>query len=157
VPFDPKLIEARLALDLIASADMPSIAIDALEVGLDGPAIRRLAALEKPSYFEVRDLLTPALAEMRLLKIPAGLASLRLAAQIAREALPDEKGYLRRLYELHWLWIKAGYPKESREAGTLYDDVSVAEFTGQSEEKIRDWVRARLEGLIQQAAEADVK
>ena len=137
--FDPKLIEARLALDLIASADMPSIAIEALEAGFDGPAIRRLAVLEKPTYFEVRDVRTRALEEMRLQKIPVGLASLRLAAQIAKEALVDESPHLRRLYELHWLWVKAGYPKESQEAGTLYDDVAIAGFTGQSEEKIREW------------------
>jgi hypothetical protein len=35
VPFDRDDIEAKLALDLIASADMPQIALEALEAGLD--------------------------------------------------------------------------------------------------------------------------
>jgi hypothetical protein len=41
VPFDRDQIEAKHALDLIASADMPQIAWDALEANLDGPATRR--------------------------------------------------------------------------------------------------------------------
>jgi len=35
--FDPKATEAQLALNLISSADMPKLAWDALEAGLDGP------------------------------------------------------------------------------------------------------------------------
>jgi hypothetical protein len=60
--FDRELIEAKLALDLIASADMPSVAVEGLEAGLDGPAIRRLAVLERPTYFEVREVLPCAMA-----------------------------------------------------------------------------------------------
>jgi hypothetical protein len=45
VAFDRDQIEARLALNLIASAEMPQIALGALEAGLDGKAIRRLAVL----------------------------------------------------------------------------------------------------------------
>lgn len=41
--FDREIIEVPLALELIGSSDMPKIAWDALEAGLDGPAIRRLA------------------------------------------------------------------------------------------------------------------
>jgi hypothetical protein len=39
VPFDRQLIEAKLALNLIASGDMPSIALDALEADLGGAAM----------------------------------------------------------------------------------------------------------------------
>jgi hypothetical protein len=56
--FDRELIEAKLALDLIASADMPSVAVEGLEAGLeaglDGPAIRRLAVLERPTFRDSR-------------------------------------------------------------------------------------------------------
>ena len=51
VSFDREQVEAKLALKLIANAAMPSIAWEALEAGLDGPATRRLASLEKPTYF----------------------------------------------------------------------------------------------------------
>jgi len=36
VPVDRELVEAKLALDLIASADMPSVAWVAWEAGVDG-------------------------------------------------------------------------------------------------------------------------
>ena len=53
MPFDREQIEARLALelDLVAYADMPQIAQDALEAGLDGRATMRLAILERPNLF----------------------------------------------------------------------------------------------------------
>jgi hypothetical protein len=44
VAFDRQLIEAQLALGLIGSSDMPGLAWDALEAGLDGKYIRRLGA-----------------------------------------------------------------------------------------------------------------
>ena len=53
--FEPLAVEARLALNLIASTDMPALAWDAIEAGLDGPAIGRMAALEFPTFFEVQE------------------------------------------------------------------------------------------------------
>jgi hypothetical protein len=70
VPFDRELIEAKLALNLIASADMPSIAWDAWESGLDGPATTtRLGALERPTYFEVSEVLQSVMKELGLSQI----------------------------------------------------------------------------------------
>jgi len=51
--FDREIIEATIALDLIPSEGMPAIAQDALEAGLDGRALVRLATLENPTYFQV--------------------------------------------------------------------------------------------------------
>ena len=66
VSFDRELIEAKLALDLIASADMPSIAWDAWEAGVDGgPATRRLGSLERPTYFDELDQLLRGRARRR--------------------------------------------------------------------------------------------
>lgn len=48
---------------------MPSIALDALEADIDGAAIRRLAALERPTYFEVAEILPRAMEEMGLVQI----------------------------------------------------------------------------------------
>jgi hypothetical protein len=48
--FDRKLLEEQVALKRIHH--IQKLAWDALEAGLDGPAIRRLAALEKPSSLE---------------------------------------------------------------------------------------------------------
>ena len=49
VSFDPKLVEAKLALKRIGPDEMPALAWDVFEAGLDGPSIRRLAALTNPS------------------------------------------------------------------------------------------------------------
>jgi hypothetical protein len=82
VPFDREQVEARLALNLIASADMPQIAIEALEAGLDGKATRRLAVLEKPTYFEVAEVLPLAMQELELAQIPIGEAAMRVARKM---------------------------------------------------------------------------
>ena len=77
--FDRDQIEARLALNIIASADMPQIALGALEAGLDGKAIRRLAVLEHPTYFEVAEGLPRVMQEIGLSQIPIGEAAVRLS------------------------------------------------------------------------------
>lgn len=42
MPFDVELVEARLAFTLIGPGEMPGLAWDAMEAGLDGPSIRNL-------------------------------------------------------------------------------------------------------------------
>jgi len=64
MPFDAQIVEAQLALGRIGATDMPRLAWDAMEAGLDGPAIRRLAALEFPTYFQVQEILPAAMREV---------------------------------------------------------------------------------------------
>ena len=149
MPFDRSLTEARLALDLIASADLPKLAIEALEAGLDGVAICRLAVFESPTYFEVRDLLPRAMEEMGVLQIPKGEASRRLAKQLAEQILGSNDDPLQHLRDFESLWIRAGHPKEIEGVASLYDDVWVAECSGQSDKEIRKWVMARLRAVAQ--------
>jgi hypothetical protein len=109
VTFDRRTIEARLSLNLIASSDMPKVAWDALEAGLDGPGIRRLAALDSPTYFEVRDVLPRAMKEMGLVKLTPNDAALRLAKNRAKEILDRGEDPLKHTREFERLWIHAGY------------------------------------------------
>jgi hypothetical protein len=88
--FDPRATEARIALNLISAVDMPKLAWDALEAGLDGPAIRRLAALEFPTFFQVRELLGQLMDEMRLVKMSKERAAVQLAKMRALEILRSE-------------------------------------------------------------------
>ncbi len=111
MPFDRSLIEARLAMELIASADMPKIAWDALDAGCDGPATRRLAALEKPTFFEVRDLLPGALEEMGLKRIEVREAAIRVAKNLVAEILQSDVDPTSRVRELKALWIRSDYCK----------------------------------------------
>jgi hypothetical protein len=144
VPFDRDQIEARLALDMIASADMPQIASDALEAGLDGPATRRLAVLEHPTYFEVAEVLPRVMQELGLTQITIGQAALRVAKQTAREVLLSGDDPLRQVRTFELLWVRSKYAKEIKTLGTLHDDVWIAQSMGRSDAQIRDWVTSIL-------------
>jgi hypothetical protein len=147
MPFDRELIEARLTLELVGSDEMPKLAWDALEAGLDGPAIRRLAALEHPTFFEVNEVLPNALDEMQLKLVTGIEAAPRLAKSIAQDILKSGADPLRHNRMLERLWIRAGYPTELAKYGTLHDEVSVARQMGQSDAEIRVWVVTKLKEL----------
>jgi hypothetical protein len=149
MPFDREQVEARLALNLIASADMPQVAIDALEAGLDGKAIRRLAVLENPTYFEVAEVLPLAMQELDLAQIPIGEAAVRVARKMAKEILKSGGDPLRHVRDFEALWTRSGYTSEISALGTLYDDVYIAKSSDRSDEEIRDWVRSILRDFAQ--------
>jgi hypothetical protein len=144
MPFDRDQIEARLALDLIASVDLPQIAQDALEAGFDGPATLRLAVLERPTYFEVAEVLPRVLKELRLAQITLGEAALRLAKEITREILRSGDDPLRHVRDFESLWVRSNYAKEIQTLGTLWDDVWIAQSMDRSDEQIREWVKSVL-------------
>lgn len=149
MPFDREILEANLALNLIASADMPSIAWDAWEAGLgDGPGTMRLGALERPTYFEVAEVLPRVMKELGLSQIPRNQAALRLARQMAKEILESGDDPLKHLPDFESLWIRAGYPPEIGKLGSLHDNVWIAESTGQSISKIREDVTSTLKSFI---------
>jgi hypothetical protein len=147
VKFDREIIEARLSLDLISSSDMPNVAWDALEAGLDGPGIRRLAVLDSPTYFEVVEVLPRAMKEMGLVKLTPGAAAVRLAKGRANEILARGEDPLKHTRDFEHLWINAGYPRELRSVGNLDDEVYIANGV-QSDDQIRKWVTERLRELI---------
>jgi hypothetical protein len=89
VTFDPKLVEAKLALKRVGPDEMPGLAWDALEAGLDGPSICRLAALTAPSGWET-DQIVPSMAEAGLKPITTREASIRFARQLAHRILSEE-------------------------------------------------------------------
>jgi hypothetical protein len=147
VAFDRDQIEAKLALKLIATADMPQVAFDALEAGLDGKAIRRLAILEHPTYFEVAEILPRVMSELGLTEISIEEATLRLAKQLAREILKQDNP-VPHLFDLYSLWVRSGYIEQIRQIGMLCDDAYVASCTGSSDEEIRDWVISILKEFV---------
>jgi hypothetical protein len=142
--FDRELIEAELALDLIPSEKVPELAWQALEAGLDGRWIRRLASLERPTFFEVADVLPKAKIEMGLDDATVGKAALIVASRWAKEILERGEDPLLHTKKFEWLWIKAGYADEINSVGNLDDEVWIAESGGQKEAQIRKWVTERL-------------
>ena len=147
--FDPKVVEAQLALDRIYALDMPKLAWDALEAGLDGPAIRRLASLDFPTPFQIRDVLPLAMEEMHLAKISQGEAALRLAKIRASEILQSGADPLSHLRDFEQLWIQTDYCRELQDCGNLDDEVNVARCTGTPEAEIREWLLERLRKLVE--------
>src|SRR5215813_633299 len=97
MPFNPQITAARLALDFILTDEMPWMACDALEYGLDGPAIRRLASYESPTFFEVQEILPAALKEMNLNAMKKAEAALVLGKQRAIEILNSGTDPIRNL------------------------------------------------------------
>ena len=119
----------------------------ALEAGLDGPATRRLGALEHPTYFEVAEVLPRAMQELGLAQITEGEAALRLAKNIARDILTTGKDSLKYLQTLESLWIRSGYPRQIGTLGTLCDDVYLARGNS-TDEQICEWVLSILKDFV---------
>jgi hypothetical protein len=147
VIFDRELIEASLVLGLIPPDGMPAVAWDALEAGLDGPAIRRLAAFENPTAFQVAEVLPKAKVEMRLTELAPGEAALRLARLLAAEILKKGEVALCCAKQFEWLWIRAGFPREIESVGTMNDAIQIAYSMGQTPSEVREWVTERLRAL----------
>ena len=145
--FDPKTTEAQLALNLISSVDMPKLAWEALEAGLDGPAIRRLAALEFPTAFQIREVLPHAMEEMHLAKLSESEAAIRLAKSRAQAIVRSDLDPFKHLRDFEQLWIQTDYCRELQEYGNLDDEVNVARCMKQPEPEIRALLMERLKKL----------
>ena len=148
MPFDRELVEARMALNLITTDDMPKLAWDALESGLDGPAIRCLAALVQPTWSQVEEVRANAMKEMKLANLTVSDAACRFARWRAHEILQSGEDPLRYTREFEQLWIRSRYSREMRVFGTLDDEVNVARHMGRSEMEIRQWLIQRLRDSI---------
>ena len=107
MPFDPHLVEAKLALGMIGPDEFPALAWEALEVGLDGPSIRRLAALIMPTGWETDQLVPAFMMEAGLERISHQESSVRLARRLARRILSEGLDPLAYSREFELLWIKA--------------------------------------------------
>src|SRR5256885_13468678 len=97
MPFDPQIAEGELALKRIGTTDLPALAVEALEAGFDGSATRRLAALNFPTFFQVRDVLPKAMQEWGIELVSAEEGALRLARRRVLEVLATSDDPLKHL------------------------------------------------------------
>ena len=65
-PFSPRLTQARWTLGKLASEDMPWLAQEALSLGYDGRATRRLAGMMNPVKADIEPFLKDFFAELGL-------------------------------------------------------------------------------------------
>jgi hypothetical protein len=142
------MIEARLAVGAIGPDEMPSLAWDALEAGLDGPSIRRLAALVEPSGWETDQILPAFMAEAGINSISHQEASIRLARQLANRILNEGLDPLHYTRDFELLWINADHPLAIQGVGLLDDEKATAEYVGQTEAEFREHARSALLALI---------
>lgn len=145
--FDRELVEAQLALEHSGTTDMPKLAWDALEAGLDGPATRRLAALRFPTFFEVREVLPAVLREWGMKQLSAEEAALRLAKIRVRQILQNNEDPLEHSGDFYQMWVDSDYCRALREYGPLGDEAFVARECGQSDNEIRAWLLAKFKAL----------
>jgi len=121
MPFDPQQFAAEASLGLILSEAFPSAAQDALVAGFDGPWLVRMAILEKPSGWEVDQVLPKMLADLNLqLPAPKAAAILLAQARVERIRSSGDDPLLSMDY-FYQLWLKADYPDELSELGNLDD------------------------------------
>jgi hypothetical protein len=145
--FDRDLVEAQLALEHVGTTDMPKLAWDALEAGLDGPATRRLAALQFPTFFEVRQVLPAVLQEWSMKQLSPEDAALRLAKIRVRQILQNNEDPLEHAGDFHQMWVDADYCSALCEYGPLADDAFVARECGQADDEIRAWLLEKFKAL----------
>src|SRR5881296_1271755 len=90
--FDPNLTIAQWVLGQIASERLPLVAQDALEAGLDSPALRELAGEANPAMSDAGPIFDRALKELGLALMTRSEAGLVLAKMYARQILTGAFG-----------------------------------------------------------------
>jgi hypothetical protein len=149
VTFDREQIEEAVALNRIHP--IQKLAWDALEADLDGPNIRRLAALENPSPLEVDELLPKVLREMGMRHLPKPEAAERAACRVATRVLETDSDPLLYVNEFYGLWVRVAgdCSPELTAFGCLKEEVFVAKSFDRPDDEIRTWLRENLRELVQ--------
>jgi hypothetical protein len=145
--FNPRLTEAKLAVGAIHPEEMPALACDVLESGLDGPSIVRVAALINPSGWEIDQLMPRFMEEAGLKTISLQEASIRLAKELANRILSEGLDPLRFTRNLELLWIQSEYAEAIQDVGSLDDQKSTAQYIGQTEDELREYAGHVLRAL----------
>ena len=148
--FDPRKIEAQLALGRILPEKLPDIACDALQAGFDGPATVRLACLIKPGGWET-DQLLPAFRQETGMTIPSKAeASVRIAYDFAIEAIESRADLIDLLRTLARLCWEADYPAQLMPLYSLEDELDwdKSSLYGRTEAELRNDARNELLKLI---------
>ncbi len=122
MPFDPTTFEAELALKIIPTERLPSVAQDALEAGFEGPHVLRMAILEPIAGWVVDQALPPMMEELGLRSIAPEEAALRLARKRAQRILETGEDPLPSVPYFNRLMEESGYIEELLELGYFDDD-----------------------------------
>jgi hypothetical protein len=147
--FDRESPEEQIALNMIQP--IQRVAWDALEAGLDGPNVRRLAAEENLyGSFEGDVLLAKAMQEMQLVRLTKVEAAERRAKRRVREVLASNSDPFSCLSQLESLWrrVIGECSADMTTLGILDDEVSIARNQGQRDDEIREWLITTLKSIV---------
>lgn len=122
MPFDLATFEAEVALKLIPTERLPSVAQDALEAGFDGPRVVRMAVLEPVANWGIDQALPPMMEELGCKAISPEDAALHLARQRARHILETGEDPLPSMPYFYGLMLAADRLEELYELAYLDDD-----------------------------------
>jgi hypothetical protein len=121
--FDPNLFVAKCHCGLVGPEDMPGFAADALEAGFDGPALRRLAGLVKPSSSDVGGLFDRAIDEIGTVEIRSKeQAIFKLARILAKTIVDGQVDPILGARGLASYALQAGYPDGLAQFDQLADE-----------------------------------
>jgi len=148
MPFDPNLFVAGWYCGLSLPEDMPAFAADALEAGFDGPALRRLAGLVKPTSRDVGNLFLNAIDEIGVIEVRnREQAIFRLAKVVAEKILDGSMDALEGAQRLSRYAMEAGYPDGLAEFDQLADEPRWGEYA-RSQDLVRADIIAAAERLL---------
>jgi hypothetical protein len=110
--FNPNLFVAKWYCSKVGPEDMPAFATDALEAGYDGPSLRQLAGLLKPTSREVDNLFYGALREIETVRIQSKeQAVIALSRVTAADIVEGRIDPLQGAYILERYGRMVGYPE----------------------------------------------
>jgi hypothetical protein len=143
MPFDPTQFAAAYVLGELHSENAPAAAADALEAGYDGPLLRRLAGLERPSGWEIDQILPRVLFELNAKQPSTEQAALVLAKARARRILDSRENPLDSTSYFHHLLVKSDYAPELQNLAYV-DEILI----GETDEEIRTEAMLYVEELL---------
>ena len=143
MPFDLATFEAEVALKLILTERLPSVAQDALEAGFDGPHVLRMAILEPAAGWAIDQALPPMLEELGLCAISPEEAALKLARQRAQHLMKTGEDPMPSMPYFHRLLLASDYSDELYELAYFDDE----DFYSSDKERLK-YAREALENLL---------
>jgi hypothetical protein len=149
VSFNPRVVEAKIAIGWLHPEDLPAVAWDALEAGHDGPTVCVVAGLQRPSGWETDRLLPEFMRETGMVLRTRAEASICVACDMAREILECRKDLLKDLPVFARLCFESDYPKELMGLYMLDDELyGDSSIYGRTLDQVRQNVRDELITLI---------
>ena len=122
MPFNARKLEAELALRRILPEHLPDAACDALEAGFDGPGVRRMASLIRPTGWETDEALPAFRKDLGINTLSTKEASVRLAYDRALDLIGSEADPLPSLPFFARLCSQAEYPEQLMDLHMLDDE-----------------------------------